>query len=226
MKLSPYSYGRFRRTLSAETLQLRQLMKACVSHSCYFQEGEAILRQGEELEFLYIVPVGNVSMSIIAQNGRRFQLGRAHCDDHIFGEIEFFTRQPCQWNVTADEALNAEAVCLQKLKEQLLAHPLLLLHFASALAADYQDSLAIYTSRLMHSIAHNIASDLLQEKETTAYLVGFDKVTQEAERFGTSARVYRRAVNELIELGLVKREAGKLEIENEYGLRAFLDSHT
>lgn len=226
MKLSPYSYGRFRRTLSAETLQLRQLMKACVSHSCYFQEGEAILRQGEELEFLYIVPVGNVSMSIIAQNGRRFQLGRAHCDDHIFGEIEFFTRQPCQWNVMADEALNAEAVCLQKLKEQLLAHPLLLLHFASALAADYQDSLVIYTSRLMHSIAHNIASDLLQEKETTAYLVGFDKVTQEAERFGTSARVYRRAVNELIELGLVKREAGKLEIENEDGLRAFLDSHT
>ncbi len=226
MKLSPYSYGRFRRKLSAETLQLRQLMKACVSHSCYFQEGETILRQGEELEFLYIVPVGNVSMSIIAQNGRRFQLGRAHCDDHIFGEIEFFTRQPCQWNVTADEALNAEAVCLQKLKEQLLAHPLLLLHFASALAADYQDSLAIYTSRLMHSIAHNIASDLLQEKETTAYLVGFDKVTQEAERFGTSARVYRRAVNELIERGLVKREAGKLEIENEDGLRAFLDSHT
>lgn len=102
----------------------------------------------------------------------------------------------------------------------------MLLHFASALAADYQDSLAIYTSRLMHSIAHNIASDLLQEKETTAYLVGFDKVTQEAERFGTSARVYRRAVNELIERGLVKREAGKLEIENEDGLRAFLDSHT
>lgn len=226
MKLSPYSYGRFHRKLNAETQQLRQLMKACVTHSCYFQEGEAILKQGDELEFLYIVPVGNVSMSIIAQNGRRFQLGRAHCDDHIFGEMEFFTRQPCQWNVTADEALEAEAVCLHKLREQLLDHPVLLLHFASALAADYQDSLAIYTSRLMHSIAHNIASDLLQEKETTAFLVGFDKVTQEAERFGTSARVYRRAVSELIELGLVRRVGGKLAVEDESKLRAFLDSHT
>ncbi|KXF81789.1 Crp/Fnr family transcriptional regulator [Enterovibrio coralii] len=225
MKLSPYPFGRFRDPLAQKEMQLRQLIAQCITHTRYFQAGEALLRQGEKLEHVFIVPVGCVSMSITSENGRRFQLGRSQCDDHVFGEMEFFTQQPCQWTVIADEALQAEVVCISSLTKQLLKHPELLLYFASALAADFQDSMAIYTSRLLHSITYNIAMDLLNSKETTVSLVGFDKVSQEAERFGTTSRVYRRAVKELVDKGLIAKEEGRLIVINEPALRDYLALH-
>ncbi|NMV06263.1 Crp/Fnr family transcriptional regulator, partial [Vibrio parahaemolyticus] len=126
----------------------------------------AILRQGEQLQYLYVVPVGRVSMNILAANGRRFQLGEANCDYHIYGEMEFFTQTPCQWNVIADEHMQVDVICIQKLTEALQNHPQMMVFFASALAEDYQDSMDIYTNRLLHPITYNIAYDLLVRNQT------------------------------------------------------------
>ncbi|POB70960.1 Crp/Fnr family transcriptional regulator, partial [Vibrio vulnificus] len=73
-------------------------------------------------------------------------------------------------------------------------------------------------------IAYNIAFDLLQQKQRPVMLGGFDKVNQEAERFGTSSRVYRRAVKELMDKGLVSKGENGLEIVDEEQLRRFLES--
>ncbi|MEZ9856243.1 Crp/Fnr family transcriptional regulator, partial [Vibrio breoganii] len=79
-----------------------------------------------------------------------------------------------------------DVICIQRLAEALLENPGMMFFFASALAEDYQDSMGIYTNRLLHSITYNIAYDLLVQSETNTVLGGFDKVNQEAERFGTS----------------------------------------
>ncbi|MDF5528209.1 Crp/Fnr family transcriptional regulator, partial [Vibrio parahaemolyticus] len=185
----------------------------------------AILRQGEQLQYLYVVPVGRVSMNILAANGRRFQLGEANCDYHIYGEMEFFTQTPCQWNVIADEHMQVDVICIQKLTEALQNHPQMMVFFASALAEDYQDSMDIYTNRLLHPITYNIAYDLLVRNQTDKLLGGFDKVNQEAERFGTSGRVYRRAVKDLIEKGLITKTDNGLEIIDALALKAFIEAH-
>ena len=51
----------------------------------------------------------------------------------------------------------------------------------------------------------------------------FQKNYLEAERFGTTDRVYRRAVNELINLDIVHKVAGKLEIKDINKLKAFIE---
>ena len=51
---------------------------------------------------------------------------------------------------------------------------------------------------------------------------GFHKKYQEAERFGTTDRVYRRAVKALTDAGLVTRTKQGLEIKDLDGLRKFL----
>ena len=124
----------------------------------------------------------------------------------------------------ADEQMQVDIICLHKLTEALQQHPEMMFFFASALAEDYQDSLDIYTNRLLHPIAYNIAYDLLVQKQTNTLLGGFDKVNQEAERFGTSGRVYRRAVKELTDKGLITKGEQGLEIVDEAGLKAFLDA--
>ncbi len=164
-------------------------------------------------------------MSISAANGRRFQLGEVNCDYHIFGEMEFFTQTPCQWNVVADEHMQVDVICIQKLAEALHENPEMMFFFASALAEDYQDSMGIYTNRLLHSITYNIAYDLLVQNQTNTVLGGFDKVNQEAERFGTSSRVYRRAVKDLLDKGFIRKGDQGLEIVDQQALRAFIDSY-
>ncbi|WP_206194642.1 hypothetical protein [Shewanella chilikensis] len=46
---------------------------------------------------------------------------------------------------------------------------------------------------------------------------------QEAERFGTSGRVYRRAVKELIDKGLIIKQGALLKIANLQALQDFVD---
>ncbi|ELH7808582.1 Crp/Fnr family transcriptional regulator [Vibrio harveyi] len=225
MKISPYSTGRFKSFLEQKSAEFRDLIYQCQIGSRYFDSGEEILRQGEQLQYLYVVPVGRVSMSIIAVNGRRFQLGEANCDYHIYGEMEYFTQTPCQWNVVADEHMQVDIICIQKLTEVLHQQPDMMFFFASALAEDYQDSMDIYTNRLLHPITYNIAYDLLVQKQTNTLLGGFDKVNQEAERFGTSGRVYRRAVKDLMDKGLIRKGEQGLEIVDEAALKTFLDAY-
>lgn len=224
MRVKPSTTGRFSQQLAADREQFKTLIYQCQTGSRYVDAGEAILTQGEQLDSLYIVPVGRVSMNIIAANGRCFQLGEALCDDHIFGEMEFFTDTPCQWNVVADEAMQVDVICLKTLSQMLQQQPKMMLFFASALAEDYQESLDIYTSRLLHPIAYNIAHDLLIQHQDSISLGGFEKVNQEAERFGTSSRVYRRAVKELVERGLVEKSDSGLKIVNIERLSQYLES--
>lgn len=225
MRIKPATTGRFKALLNEKKAAFRDCMSQCQVNSRYYNAGEAILTQGEPLDYLYIVPAGKVSMSILAANGRRFQLGEANCDDHIFGEMEFFTHTPCQWNVVADEHMQIDIICIKKLTEQLLLQPEMLFFFASALADDYQDSLDIYTNRLLHPISYNIAYDLLMQQQASPSFNGFDKVNQEAERFGTSGRVYRRAVKTLMDKNLIRKGEEGLEIVDEHALRVFLDTY-
>ncbi|HAS3560563.1 TPA: Crp/Fnr family transcriptional regulator [Vibrio cholerae] len=224
MQLTANTTGRFSGYLNAQLPAFRLALSQCQTATKRFDAGEALLQQGQPVESLYVVSCGRVSMNILAANGRRFQLGEVQCDDHLFGEMEFFTAMSCQWNVVAEEPIQAMVICAQKLQECLEQQPVLSLFFASALAQDYQESLDIYTQRLMHSISFNIAYDLLLQHETRVNLGGFERMEPEAERFGTSSRVYRRAVKELVDRGLVEKGERGLIIKDLEALRAFVAS--
>ncbi|OLQ72939.1 Crp/Fnr family transcriptional regulator [Photobacterium proteolyticum] len=223
MQLKPYQTGRFTQHLNTLYQEFRQAFYQCQLHSRYYQAGEEILRQGQVVDHLYLTSVGRVSMNISAVNGRRFQLGEVDCDYHVFGEMELFTDTSCQWSVVAEEQLEVDVICLKSVADLLLERPEFTLFFASALANDYQDSLDIYTYRLLHPITYNIAYDLWHRHQESVMLGAFDKAGQEAERFGTSSRVYRRAVKELIDKGLVVKDGAEIQVVDLDALKAFID---
>lgn len=97
------------------------------------------------------------------------------------------------------------------------------LFFATAIAIDYQDTVDIFTCRMLYPISYNIALDLYHSHCHHNPVSGFRKGYQEAERFGTTDRVYRRAVKELMDKGLVERGEEGLQIRNLAGLKAFLE---
>lgn len=223
MQLQPYSTGRFSAHLTQSHQAFCDAMLECCGQSQLLQAGEDLLSQGRELTHMCLVPEGRVSMNICAVNGRRFQLGELDCDWHLFGEMEFFTATSCQWSVVAEEPMEIRQLCLKKVRQMLLQQPEFTLFFASALAWDYQDSLDIYTNRLLHPISYNIAFELLRRQHEEVMLGSCGSPDQEAERFGTSGRVYRRAVKELIDKGLVIKQGALLKIANLQALQDFVD---
>ncbi|MGI2258846.1 Crp/Fnr family transcriptional regulator [Shewanella sp. GXUN23E] len=223
MQLAPYAKGRFSGQLQQQAEAFTRALLSCDHQLTELQAGQQLLSQGKNLDFLYLVPAGKVSMHISAINGRRFQLGELSCAQHLFGEMEFFTGTLCQWSVVAEGPLQVRQICLKSVQQLLLTQPQHTLFFASALAWDYQDSLDIYTNRLLHTISYNIAWDLLQRSQTQNCLHAFGKMDQEAERFGTSSRVFRRAVRELVDKGLIERQGANLKVLDINKLQQFVD---
>lgn len=222
MQQQPYPLGRFHAELQQLEPRFAAAIEACTLFLRRYLPGESIMRQGEQSKQLYLVKSGRVSLNSTVHSGRSFQLGEIACHSQIFGEMEFFSATPVQWNVVAETELDARVICAHKLAQRLLAEPELTLFFAAALASDYLDTLEITTSRLLHPIAYNIAYELWRERQRTPML-GSRKRAHEAARFGTTERVYRRALKELIEQGIVCEGAEGPTIADLARLRAYLD---
>ena len=222
MQQQPYPLGRFHAELQQLEPRFAAALDACTLFLRRYLPGELIMRQGEQSEQLYLVEHGRVSLNSTVHSGRRFQLGEIECHSQIFGEMEFFSATPVQWNVVAETELDARVICAHKLAQRLLAEPELTLFFAAALASDYLDTLEITTSRLLHPIAYNIAYELWRERQRTPML-GSRKRAHEAARFGTTERVYRRALKELVEQGIVADGSNGPVIADLAKLRAYLD---
>ena len=155
-------------------------------------------------------------------SGRLFQLGEVECHDQLLGEMELFGSNPIQWSVVARSEIEAEVIDAERLCAALEREPELLLFFSCALASDYVDALEIATSRLLHPIAYNIALELWRDDQRTPML-GSRQSSLEAARFGTIERVYRRAVGELIEKGLVEKRGHQLVVRDRERLRHYLN---
>ena len=78
------------------------------------------------------------------------------------------------------------------------------------------------TSRLLHPIAYNIALELWRDDQRTPML-GSRHNSLEAARFGTIERVYRRAVSELIDKGLIEKRGHQLFVRDREQLRRYLN---
>ncbi|ALP41650.1 Crp/Fnr family transcriptional regulator [Aeromonas schubertii] len=221
MQRTPYPHPRFGEALSRLQPRFDAMLATCRLHTRRFLPGERMLTQGEPLHELLRVPAGRIAFYSGVASGRLFQLGEVECHDQILGEMELFGGTPIQWSVEARSELDAEVIDVGRLCIQLEQAPELLLFFTCALAGDYLDSLEITTQRLLLPIAYNIALELWHAKRRTPML-GSRQSALEAARFGTTERVYRRAVGELIALGLVEKREGELIIRDHAALRAYL----
>lgn len=222
MQLKPLTKGRFRNIWQQDDAFIEKTFRELLSQTQLIDEDEYLYRQGQVVDRLIMVESGRVALRYSAENGRRFQLGAIECNEQLFGEMEFFTGYRCQLDIVAQEPLTVAVCSCEQLEAALSQHPKLALFFASAMAVDYQDTLDIFLHRMLYPIAHNVAYDLYRQHQNKQPMDGFCKKYQEAERFGTTDRVYRRAVKTLTDAGLVTQTKQGLEIKDLEGLRRFL----
>ena len=222
MQIKPLTKGRFQHIWRQDDAFIEKIFRELLSETQLIHEDEYLFRQGQVVNRLMVVETGRISLRYNAENGRRFQLGAMECDEQLFGEMEFFTGYRCQLDIIAEEPLTVAVCNCERLEAALSQYPKLALFFASAMAVDYQDTLEIFLHRQLYPIAYNIAYDLYRQHQNKQPMDGFSKKYLEAERFGTTDRVYRRAVKKLIDAGLVRHTRQGLEIKNLDGLRQFL----
>ncbi|STQ75631.1 DNA-binding transcriptional dual regulator Crp [Grimontia hollisae] len=201
---------------------INRTVRSCILRRRLYDENEKVLSQGEPVNYLYLVESGRVSMSMTARNGKTFSLGTLDCDQQLFGEMEFFSGYLCQMDIVASEPIEVAELDANKLQLALLAQPRLSLFFASAIAIDYQDTVEILARRMLFPIAYNVAYDIYQRHLNALPVEGYQKDYLEAERFATSDRVYRRAVKELENLGLIVKKKHDIEIVDIKKLEAYL----
>lgn len=223
MQLKPLEKGRFHALWQQEHDAIEQIMRECITETKTVSAQFKLMQQGQQVNDLYLVPHGRISMGYTARNGRSFQLGTMTCDSQLFGEMEFFTDYLCQLDIVAEEPLELTVINGEKLQQALLKTPQFALFFASAIAIDYQDTVDIFTRRMLYPIAYNIAYDLYHQYLKDQPVEGFTKCYLEAERFATTDRVYRRAVKKLEDLQLIKRDKEGLVICDLEGLKAFIE---
>lgn len=222
MQRTPYSNPRFSERLARLQPRFDAVLADSSLHTRRFLPGELMLIQGEPLSELLLVPQGRIAFHSGVASGRLFQLGEVECHDQLLGEMELFGGNPIQWSVEARSEIEAEVIDAERLCTALEREPELLLFFSCALASDYLDTLEITTSRLLHPIAYNIALELWRDDQRTPML-GSRHNSLEAARFGTIERVYRRAVSELIDKGLIEKLGHQLFVRDREQLRRYLN---
>lgn len=222
MQIKPLTKGRFHNIWQQDDAIIEKTFRELLSETQIIPENDYLFHQGQNVDHLIMVESGRISLRYNAENGRRFQLGAMECDEQLFGEMEFFTGYRCQLDIVAEEPLTVAVCRCERLEAALNQYPKLALFFASAMAVDYQDTLEIFLHRMLYPITHNIAYDLYRQHQNNQPMDGFSKKYLEAERFGTTDRVYRRAVKTLIDSGLVVTTKQGLQIKDIDGLRRFL----
>lgn len=223
MQLKSLQKSRYCQLWEDEHNLIESVIKKCIIEHKIIEDGTLLLTQGKCISSLILVESGLVSMGYTARNGRSFQLGTMNCDNQIFGEMEFFTDYPCQMDIKAKEALTISVISFEKLHQAMIEHPTIALFFASAIAIDYQDTIDIFLRRMLHTIVYNVAHDLYHQLLDDQPVSGFNKGYLEAERFGTTDRVYRRALKNLEELGLIRKDKNIIHIDNIEKLKLYVE---
>ncbi|SDR22236.1 cAMP-binding domain of CRP or a regulatory subunit of cAMP-dependent protein kinases [Pseudovibrio sp. Tun.PSC04-5.I4] len=188
----------------------------------HMKPGEYLLRQGQTLRHLYWIEEGYCTVSYTAANGRRFSHGRFNIEDRLYGEVEFLTGKQIQFDIRCDGPVSVRIIPTLDLEALLVQHPHVGIWLSQCLAETYQGVMDRVTSHFMYPLAYNIANDLLLRELGNKPPIQFERVFREAERFGCSERVYRRAVSQLIEQGLVKKMGRELKVANKDKLERYL----
>jgi CRP-like cAMP-binding protein len=223
MQLKPLAKGRYSQRWEQEYPLIERVVLDCITEIKKVEKGAHLLTQGEAVSSLVLVKHGRVSLGHAARNGRSFQLGTMNCDSQLFGEMEFFTGYSCQLDIIASESLEIALISGDELQYSLAKNPQLALFFASAIAIDYQDTVDIFTRRMLYPINYNVAFDIYHQYLNDLPVDGFTTRYLEAERFSTTDRVYRRAVKSLEELGLIERTKNGIKICNLNALKDFVE---
>ncbi|MCK6262041.1 Crp/Fnr family transcriptional regulator [Vibrio sp. ZSDE26] len=210
-------------TLAAQGLSafLAELDKRPLT-SLHLEQGDVLLTQGQVVERLYWIELGEFGLECVAENGRAYSLGRHFVSQHLFGEVEFLSQKPCQFTVVANESVEVFILPITVFETILRESPQISWWLSHSLACRYQEGMSLTMKRFLHPLIYNIAWDIKLREQGLTEPVNFSQINKEATRFGCSERVYRRVLKQLIDMDLLIKRDGVVVIKDHQELENFL----
>ena len=108
-----------------------------------FQPHDYLLHQGQEILELFWVDSGQFTIGYTANNGRNYSLGRNLVDKHLFGEVEYLTSSPCQFNIQASEIVTAKVLPIKVMTAILQLDSKVGIWMSQALSSRYQTGMTM-----------------------------------------------------------------------------------
>lgn len=170
-----------------------------------FFEGDYIVKQDQQLDFVYWASVVQYSIFHTAQNGKSLSLGDYYSEDRFFGEVELFSDEGFQFDVVATADVDLTVIPYSAFVEFLANDGAVAFWMNSKMATVYQQSMQVAIERSLYPLRFNILKDIMCQAEEAAPSVNHAYMYQEAQRFGCSERAYNRVVRELIDEELISK---------------------
>lgn len=210
-ELARQGYDLFCQALEKQNLKTKQ-----------FQPGDYLLKQGQAIDKLYWMEMGQYTVGYTATNGRSFSLGLFSADNRLFGEIELLTDTHSQFDVRTNDIIDVKVVPVAFINQVMQGDPKVAIWLSQSLSEKYQDAMTTAMNRILHPLVYNIALDIQQRYLGSKPAVNFLLVYKEADRFGCSERVYRRVVNQLVDMDLIEKIDNQLQVKHVDKLIEFL----
>lgn len=187
-----------------------------------YNAGDYIMKQGQNITEVAFVELGICHVDYYTTNGQSFSFGCFFCSNRVFGDVELFSGEPCQFSVLAYEELSVKWISVHDLLKFLNSEPCVHFWLSRNLSEKYHNATKNTINQIINTIPYNIAWDIEQRYLKSRPNLTFDEAYKEAERFGCNSRSYRRAVKELLAHEFVKKEGNKLVVTNFNELQKFL----
>ncbi|WP_245907102.1 Crp/Fnr family transcriptional regulator [Photobacterium sanctipauli] len=191
--------------LSKGPERFRQLIEKESFQRIVRHKGDYIIRQEHDVTEVYWSAAAQFILLHTALNGKTLSLGDYYLEDNFFGEIEFFSGNPCSFDVVATATTELVVIPKERFADILLQDATISFWMNHRMANMYQSSMNIAIERSLYPLKFNIIKDIVNRWTSETRSLNHVYMYQEAQRFGCTDRAYTRIIHELIKEGLVKK---------------------
>lgn len=190
-----------------------------------FPKNTLLAEQGKIAEFCYLITQGDISINTTVNSGRRYQQG--YFKNHgLIGAMEISGNIPSLCNVIAETDLVAYRIPYETLLSLVCNNPQAAQLLISHITKKWYSSAGKMIRNILHPIKYNIIFDIIDQYQATGSTEFKINKSKEAERQGTSLRVYNRILNELQNKQIIDYQRSSVIIVDVEKLKAELDRVT
>ena len=191
----------------------------------FFRSGEVIALQGEASGFVGFIISGRAKAVAFSEHGHATWVGHFNPDE-FFGHISLLTGNHSQFEISAENDVEAIIISIDVMKDLLNKEDSL----SQSLCSDLAIRLDHMTSRLIEAYSLSAKGRVCAELSRLSRVIGILPETliirpspvfvELAERVNSTRETVSRTVSELQKKGVVRREAGALIINKPEALKA------
>lgn len=174
-----------------------------------FNKGDLLLRQGQKLEYLYILLNGKIKSCHTTSNGLTVLSAFSQAIS-VIGEVEFLNHRDVINDVYALEPVTCLRTSVTRYEESLLNDLYFMRYLAQTISQKLYDTNHNSSVSINYPVENRLASYLISCQD---HMIIHDNFVQVAEMIGCSYRQLQRTLNDFCQNGYIRKiKRGQFEI--------------